>query len=205
MTTSPDLRHFAVTWDYRCPYARNLNEHIIVALAAGADWEVEFIPFSLSQVHAEEGQPDAWDDPDKAGDMLALQVGVVIRDRWADSWREVHLALFAARHDHDVDIREEEVLRQVLAEHDVDADQVFAEVADGWPMEVVRKAHEAAVNDRKAFGVPTLMVGNEAAFVRVMTRPQGDAEAARATIERLLHMVGEHPELNEVKHTIRRR
>ena len=31
---------FAITWDYRCPYARNANEHVITALEAGADWDV---------------------------------------------------------------------------------------------------------------------------------------------------------------------
>ena len=28
---------FAVTWDYRCPFARNIHEHLLTGLAAGAD------------------------------------------------------------------------------------------------------------------------------------------------------------------------
>ena len=27
---------FAVTWDYRCPFARNAHEHVLDGLAAGA-------------------------------------------------------------------------------------------------------------------------------------------------------------------------
>ncbi len=36
---------FSVTWDYRCPFARNANEHILTALQGGAEWDVTFIPF----------------------------------------------------------------------------------------------------------------------------------------------------------------
>jgi hypothetical protein len=36
---------FAVTWDYRCPFARNAHEHVLAGLADGADWDVTFVPF----------------------------------------------------------------------------------------------------------------------------------------------------------------
>jgi len=29
------VTNFAITWDYRCPYARNANEHVIAALLGG--------------------------------------------------------------------------------------------------------------------------------------------------------------------------
>ena len=54
---------FAVSWDYRCPFARNAHEHIVEGLRSGADWDVTFIPVSLNQVHVEEGGIDVWDDP----------------------------------------------------------------------------------------------------------------------------------------------
>ncbi len=66
---------FAVTWDYRCPFARNAHEHVLDALADGADWDVTFLPFSLGQVHVEEGQPDVWDNPDADSGLP--------RSRWA--------------------------------------------------------------------------------------------------------------------------
>ena len=70
MTTS-----FAVTWDYRCPFARNASEHILTALDGGADWDVTWVPFSLNQAHVEEGDRDVWDDPTKAPSLLAMQAG----------------------------------------------------------------------------------------------------------------------------------
>ena len=66
------MKSFAVTWDYRCPFARNAHEHLAAALAAGADWDVTFLPFSLSQAHVPEGGAPVWDDPDKAKDLLSV-------------------------------------------------------------------------------------------------------------------------------------
>ncbi|MGH9128027.1 MAG: protein-disulfide isomerase [Acidimicrobiales bacterium] len=191
---------FSLNWDYRCPYARNANEHVVAALRGGADWEVEFIPFSLTAVHVEEGQPDVWDDPEKAPELLALQVGMVVHDWFPQSFWDVHLGIFAARHEEDRDIRDEEVLRDVLRPHGLGG-PVFAMICERWPVESLRKAHEAQVADHLTFGVPTFVMGDEAVFVRLMTRPEGDAELARATVEKVLGLLEHSPELNEYKHT----
>ena len=53
-------RAFSLTWDYRCPFARNAHEHVIAGLRSGAAWDVTFVPFSLGQVHVAEGEPDVW-------------------------------------------------------------------------------------------------------------------------------------------------
>ena len=192
---------FAVTWDYRCPFARNAHEHVVTALQAGAPWEVSFVPFSLDQVHVTEGHPDVWDDPSKAPALLAMQVGIAVRDTLPESFPAVHRALFGARHDDGLDVREEHVLRRVLHGQGVDADQVLAEVADGWPLETFRKEHERAVADFGVFGVPTFIAGDRAVFVRLMDRPGDDAERSRASIERVVGLLGAWPELNELKHT----
>ena len=199
--TSDVTTAFAVSWDYRCPFARNAHEHLVEGLRNGADWDVTFVPFSLNQVHVEEGGLDVWDDPSKADALLAMQVGIVVRDRHPDRFLDVHHALFRARHEEGRDIREESILREILGEHGVDADQVFAEIADGWPIEAFRKEHEAAAGDHKVWGVPTFIKDGQSVFVRLMTRPQGDAALATKTIERVVDLVGGFPELNEFKHT----
>ena len=56
----------------------------------GADWDVTFTPFSLSQVHVAEGDPSVWDTPEKAPDLLALNAGVVVRDRFPDQFLDAH-------------------------------------------------------------------------------------------------------------------
>jgi len=192
---------FSVTYDYRCPFARNAHEHLVVAMRGGADWDVEFAPFSLSQVHVEDGGIPVWENPAKARDLLAIEAGLVVRDNFPDRFSDVHLGLFAARHDLGLDLRDEPVIRDVLSAADVDADKVFAIVADGGPRDTFRKAHEAAVATHRVFGVPTFIVGDNAVFVRIMTRPGDDAVAAHSAIDGVLALLDEHPELNEYKHT----
>jgi hypothetical protein len=174
---------------------------VVVGLRDGADWDVEFTPFSLSQVHVEEGGLPVWDNPSKAADLLAVEAGLVVRDDFPDHFFDVHLALFAARHDQGLDLRDESVIRDVLTASGVDADKVLAEVAEGGPREAFRQAHEAAVATHHVFGVPTFVVGDRAVFVRAMTRPGEDASAARTTIDGVLSLLEVHPELNEFKHT----
>jgi hypothetical protein len=192
---------FAVTYDYRCPFARNVHEHLVEAVRAGAEWDVEYLPFSLTQSHVEEGGTPVWDAADKAADLTAIEAGLVVREQFPDRFLDVHIGLFAARHDEGRDLREESVVRQVLESHGVDADEVFAAIGEGWPRQAFRKAHEAAVAEHRVFGVPTFIAGDSAVFVRIMTRPEGDAKLARSTIEHVLELLGRHPELNEFKHT----
>jgi hypothetical protein len=192
---------FSVTWDYRCPFARNAHEHLVVALEAGAPYEVQFLPFSLSQSHVEEGGEPVWQDPEQQKGLLAGQVGIVVRDRFPERFLRVHLGLFALRHDEGGDLRDEAALAAVLEREDVDPSRVFDEITSGWPLDEYRKSHEAAVADYDVFGVPTFIAGDEAAFVRIMTRPGDDAATATATIERILDLLVHHVEFNEFKHT----
>ena len=196
MTTS-----FSITYDYRCPFARNAHEHVAAALRHGADWDVEFVAFSLGQAHVEEGGTPVWDDPARESTLWSTEAGIVVRDRFPDNFLDVHLALFSARHDEGRDIRERQVLLDVLGANGVDGEAVMAEVADGWPRDVFRKEHEAAVAGHKVFGVPTFVLGDQAVFVRLNTRPDGDGATAKATIDRVLDLIEHHSELNEFKHT----
>ena len=191
---------FAVSWDYRCPFARNAHEHLVCGLQGGADWDVTWVPFSLNQVHVAEGEPAVWDDPSKASALLAMQAGIVVRDRFADRFLDAHVALFTARHDEGQDIRERDIVQSVLDGAGVDGAAVLAEIDDGWPLETFRKEHEAASRDHNVWGVPTFIKDGAAVFVRLMHRPRGDAGVAREAIDRVVELLG-WEELNEFKHT----
>jgi DSBA-like thioredoxin domain len=199
------MTDFSINWDYRCPFARNAHEHIITGLRAGAPWDVRFVPFSLGQVHVPEGEPDIWGRPQDDKGLLALQVGVVVRDRFPDRFLDVHEAIFALRHDEGRHIEDEAELRKLLADHGVDAEATFAEVDSGAALETVRREHTASVDKSECWGVPTFIQGDQAVFVRLMHRPQGDAEVAVRAIDRVVGLLGDFPELNEFKHTSRRR
>jgi hypothetical protein len=193
--------HFSITWDYRCPFARNAHEHLVTALQAGAPFEVEFVPFSLNQTHVEEGGVPVWDDTARKEDLLAAQVGIVVRDQFPEQFLAAHVGLFALRHEDGADLRDKAALSSVLKSQGIDAARVFEEIESGWPLEEFRKAHESAVADHAVFGVPTFISGEEAVFVRIMTRPGNDAELATSTIERILGLLNDHVELNEFKRT----
>jgi protein-disulfide isomerase-like protein with CxxC motif len=192
---------FSVTWDYRCPFARNAHEHLLAGLEAGADWNVEFRAFSLDQAHVEEGQPAVWDEPDRFPALVANEVGIVVRDRFPDQFFQVHHALFAARHDQAQDLRDREVLSGVLKGAGVDATAVLAEVDAGWPLETFRQEHTEGVDRWSVFGVPTFISGDRAVFVRLLDRPAGDGERAATSIGRILDLLATWPDLNEFKYT----
>lgn len=194
-------QRFAVTWDYRCPFARNGHEHLLDGLEAGAEWEITFVPFFLNQSHVPEGGTPAWEDPAQEADLMALAAGVAVRDRFAEHFSAVHRALFVARHDEGGDLRDAGVVRDALARAGADPDAIMAEVESGWPAKVVREEHEQLVNELGVFGVPTFVAGGSAVFVRLMSRPGGDGRLARETIDGVLELIDKHPDLNEFKHT----
>jgi protein-disulfide isomerase-like protein with CxxC motif len=195
------MKSFSVTWDYRCPFARNAHEHLAAALAGGADWDVTFLPFSLSQAHVPEGGPAVWDDPAKAQDLLALGAGVVVRDQYPEQFLDAHIALFTARHDEGLDLRKPAVVASVLERVGVPGDKVVAEVAAGAVIDDIRRAHEHAAGQLDVFGVPTFIMGDDAVFVRLMSRPAGDAALALRTTQGVLDLFETMPDLNEFKHT----
>jgi len=194
-------RTFAVNWDYRCPFARNAHEHLLAGLAAGADWDVRFLVFSLEQAHVEEHGTPVWEEAERHPGLVANLAGVVVRDRRPESFPAVHAALFSARHDRGLDLRDRAVVAAVLDEAGTDGAAVLAEVDAGWPLEILKTEHLEAVEGRQAFGVPTFMADGDAVFVRLMNRPAGDGQLATTTIERVLDLLTGWPELNEFKHT----
>jgi len=192
---------FAVTWDYRCPFARNAHDHLVTALQGGADWDVTFLAFSLDQPHVDEGEPPVFDRPDEFPGMLGNLAGIVVRDRFPEQFLTVHKALFDARHDQAIDIRQRDAIAPVLEANGVDPAAVWKEIDDGWPIETHRKEHEGWVVSHEVFGVPTFIIGDDAVFVRLMDRAEGDAQRGRTTITRVLDLLTVWPNLNEFKHT----
>jgi 2-hydroxychromene-2-carboxylate isomerase len=132
--------------------------------------------------------------------VLALQWGLAVRDELPERFPAVHLALFAARHDHGRDLNDPEVLRAAVTSAGLDPDEVEKLVATGGPAAALAADHAWAVEQHRCFGVPTFIAGQQAVFVRLMQRP-ADPATAMATLERLLAMVVDWPDLNEFKAT----
>ena len=193
-------RSFAITWDYRCPYARIAHDHIVTGLRAGADWDVTFLPFSLGQSHVEDGMPDVWDDPESDSGLLALQVGVAVRNEQPHAFVELHHALFEFRHNNNGNLRDRAALSLILQGCGLNPTAVFAEVDSGRPLAVIKEEHTRYARTHEVWGVPVFVVGDNAVFVRLLDRAEGDEALAQHTIERILDLM-EWSNLNEFKHT----
>lgn len=191
---------FALTWDYRCPFARIVHEHVLDALDGGAPFDVHWVPFSLGQAHVPDGGVPIWDRPTEDSGLLALQAAVAVRDHHPDQFLAVHRALFEARHAEARHL-DEVTVRDVLGKADLRANEVLGTVQGGAPLATVRAEHEAVVASHEVWGVPTFILGDAAVFVRLMKRSDGDAELARRRIERVLDQITGFPELNEFKYT----
>jgi len=193
-------RTFAVTWDYRCPYGRIAHDHVVNGLRAGADWNVTFVPFCLGQSHVEDGMPDVWDEPEMDSGLLALQVAVAVRDEQPHAFLELHHALYEFKHARGGDLRDPEALSAVLKGCGLDPAAVFSEVKSGRPLAVIQDEHTRYARTHSVWGVPVFIIDDQAVFVRLLDRADGDQALAQHTIERILDLVA-WPILNEFKHT----
>jgi hypothetical protein len=189
-------REIAVSFDYRCPFARNAHEAVVTALRDGAELDVRFLPFSLDQAHVEEGDPPVWErQPDQWGTgVTALLYGITVRDQFPEHFFDFHLAAFAARHDQGKKLGREEVVREAAASAGLDVDAVAEEVWSGSPLKTLAAEHSEQVERWHAFGVPTFIEGDKAVFIRFMERNRVD------DLERALGLL-EWTRLNEFKRT----
>jgi protein-disulfide isomerase len=195
------LPPFTVTFDYRCPFARTAHEHLVLALQSGAGFDVTFAPFTLDQPHVEPGGLDAWADPGRIPSQTGTLLGLAVRDTQPEHFLAVHLALFTARHERQLDLKDPQAVAGVVDAAGGDGHAALAEVATGRPLATLAEEHQRLVKDHDVFGVPTFVVGDHAVFVRLMERPGGDAAIATATIDRLLDTITGWSGLNELKHT----
>lgn len=194
------MTSFGLSYDYRCPFAKNIHLHVLAVLAAGADFTVEFIPWTMSQGHRAAGAPDVWDDPAYDEALLALAASISVRDEQPAYFLRAHEALFRARHERAIRLATTTDIVDVLGPLGVDTDRVLADVASRRPHRVIGESFRA-MQSYEAFGVPTFVVGDDATFVRYMTPPSDDGLASAAIIDSLVTLMAHQPALNEFKHT----
>ena len=167
---------FGLTFDYRCPFARNGHEAVVNAGREGVDLDVRYLAFSLDQTHIAEGDPPVWErDPSGWGTgTLSLLYGIAVRDSFPDFFLDAHLALFAQRHDHGLKLGHEDVLQAAIVSAGLDVAAVKDEVWSGRPLATLAAEHTDLVNRYSVFGVPTFITEDDAVFVRFMERGRVD-------------------------------
>lgn len=191
---------FKLSYDYRCPFAKNLHLHAITALRAGGDFDVTFVPWTMSQGNKAPGALDVWDDPSRDEEHLALAVSTSIRDLQPDYFLDAHEALFRARHERAIRLVSMKEIEGVLRPTGVDLDLIVSDVASRRPHEVIGECFRE-FERYEAFGVPTFVVGDDATFVRYMTTPNDVPQDSVTVIDSLLQLMTAQSALNEFKHT----
>jgi hypothetical protein len=194
------MQSFDLSFEYRCPFAKNIHLHVITALRAGADFDVTFAPWSLSQGGRNDGAPDVWNDPAYDADLISLASAISVRDEQSEYFLDAHEALFRARHDRAIRLVTLDEISNVLAPLGVDMAKVAADVASRRPHDVIAASHKE-FERFEAFGVPTFVVNDDATFVRYMSEPSEDPEASVELINSLLDMMTNRSDINEFKHT----
>jgi 2-hydroxychromene-2-carboxylate isomerase len=126
--------------------------------------------------------------------VLSLLYGIAVRDVFPDQFFDAHLALFAARHDHGLQLQDEAVVRDAVASAGLDPDLVAEEAHSGRPLKTLATEHSEAVDRWSVFGVPTYIEDEQAVFVRFMERGRID------DLERMLELLP-WSRLNEFKRT----
>lgn len=193
-------RSFGLTYDYRCPFARLVHDHVVEGLRAGAGWDVTFLPFSLGQAHVEHGQPDIWETPELDSGLLALQSSISLRDNQPEVFLGFHHAMFAHRHDLGGNLRDFDTIARIISDNGGDADAVRDDVATGRPLRTIADEHTRFARSHHVWGTPTFVVGDKAVFVRLLDHSHGDRDLATRTVNRILDDI-DWPILNEFKHT----
>ena len=191
---------FELSYDYRCPFAKNIHLHMVSALKAGGKFDVTFVPWTMSQGYKSDGSPDVWDDENRNAELLALAVSTSIRDQQPEHFLDAHEAMFRARHEKGIRLVNIEEIEALLSPLGVDMDKVRNDVASRRPHQVIAQSFKLFAKV-EAFGVPTFVIGNDATFVRYMNGPSSDAQESIAVIDSLVSMMANQPELNEFKHT----
>ena len=188
---------FGLTYDYLCPFARNANEHVVTGLRTGAPWDVTFIPFSLTQAKAAESGEIRWDPSQvlRRSGGLALSVAEVVRARDPERFLDVHLELFALRHDRGEDLRDPSRVAEALGRAGVEPGLVDA-AADG--VDKLRRGHEDMVA-REVWGVPTFVGSRRAVFVRLLDRAGDDPTLSVSRVSDIVRLLESEPMLHEFK------
>ena len=201
--TSVPMTDFAVTWDYRCPFARNAHEHVIAGLRAGPTGTCASCRSRSARCTWPRASPTSGSGPTTTAACSPCRPASWCATASPTRFLDVHRALFAAPPRRGQAPARTAEVRRVLAEaRRRRRRRVRRDRLGGAALDRVREEHTAAADDHEVWGVPTFISG-DAGRLRPAHGPAPGRRrgAPRRTIERVVDLLAGFPELNEFKHT----
>ena len=146
--------------------------------ATGKPVEIDWQPFSLTQVNNDKGpdfkiweQPEILDGSDKS--LLAHQAGLAAKRQGKEAFESFFITLLKARHEDKKDLTDPAVIEEAGIKSGIDMAQFREDVADPDLLRELGESHTKAVEEYGAFGVPTFVFpeGN-VAFLKMFIPPE---------------------------------
>ena len=170
--------------------------------ATGNTVEVDWQPFSLSQVNSDKGddfkyweQAEVIDGSDKT--LLAHRAGLAAKRQGKEAFESFFMTLLKARHEDKKDLMDPEVINDAVRNSGIDAARFREDLADPDLLREIGESHTIAVEEHGAFGVPTFVFpSGDVAFLKMFIPP---AEESADTYEAVTRLMSDSKYVGEVK------
>lgn len=158
----------------------------------GQDVDVDWQPFSLSQVNSDKGedfkyweQPGALDGSDTT--LLAHKAGLAAKRQGKEAFESFFMTLLKARHEDKKDLTDPAVIDEAVAKSGIDAGQFHEDLMDPELLKIIGESHTKAVEEYGAFGVPTFVFpSGNVAFLKMFIPPDDEAVDTYEAVTRVM-------------------
>lgn len=170
--------------------------------SSGREIEVDWQPFSLSQVNSNKGpdfklweQPEILDGSDRT--LLAHRAGLAAKRQGKEAFEAFFITLLKARHEEKKDLTDPAVMEEAGTKAGLDMARFREDLADPDLLRELGESHTRAVTEFGAFGVPTFVFpGGKSAFLKMFIPPE---EQSAEIYETLVKTMGQYVHVGEIK------
>ena len=168
----------------------------------GKTVEIDWQPFSLSQVNSDKG-PDFkyWEQPEVlAGTdntLLAHRAGLAAKRQGKEAFSSFFIALLKARHEEKKDLTDPALMVAAARTAGLDLARFREDLADPDLLRQLGESHTRAVEEFGAFGVPTFIFPEgKSAFLKMFIPPD---DRAAEMYDSLFKVMGQMEHVGEIK------
>ncbi len=145
----------------------------------GQDIDIDWQPFSLSQVNNKDGD-NVWERADVISGndpiLLAHKAGLAVKRQGKEAFEDYFMALLKARHEDKADLNDQAVIDAAGTAAGIDMARFREDISDPDLLRELAESHTKAVDEYGAFGVPTFVYDSgNFAFLKMFIPPDDQA------------------------------